>query len=725
MGLSSSFLHLSLALLVGLYAGINISSFHRLPIVVNPSSTTPSSLRKNPEVENDTQFADIQKLKSENEQWKAKVNQLEKDYASSLNKMHDMEESCSKFPADTADQHQDLQREVSLSTKYSNAHPVCQSSLSNPTPSAMALWNQHLLKIFEATRVPTDRKWQFHDFTAQLLQIITPRLPRSVKTTPHDWRPVEQALTVVWERYQYLQLSAAERRKVSNPPRPLKILIMGGSLLVGTNCRMLMKELNFQFRLPKRECTWSNRLGEFLNALVDQSNEAEPLVQVTKVAMGGTNTATGSIIWQYDLIPPESRNPDIVLNAYSTNDMHILTILEAQSSNTTLRERTFDMMQAFVRQILQTRHCPDHSQYGGTDDVEPIPPLLLHMDDYLGNEQRKIWETTELSQGVQVLANYYGFVSMSYADVVRDLVYGDTYETWFSSEWWKKTKNVETFEREIHPGMGMHIASTWVTAYNLLELVSSFCSLPNPYHPKNIGEYEAGLWGLPELRRTEKEPKGKPQPQPKCLQPVLTKDLLLEDVTALWKKDAEKVGPPISCSSMGTLSDDASSKTLRIKCPFSWVSGLSLQQNNVTFVQEYFQQQSSVWKGWQLSDDKDKIGFVPIPDMSHAGNVTTLVLDFVYPQPIRSITFFFMKSYGPKWKDSQLQVNVWHSGAAGRTLLQGRQLIGVHNKTTSEMYTEEIRLKEPQHVAAGEKLQLEATLVGGSTFKIMGLAVCS
>ncbi len=50
-------------------------------------------------------------------------------------------------------------------------------------------------------------------------------------------------------------------------------------------------------------------------------------------------------------------------------------------------------------------------------------------------------------------------------------------------------------------------------------------------------------------------------------------------------------------------------------------------------------------------------------------------------------------------------------------------MLGTHNKNTSEMYTEEIILDKP--VGAGEKIQLEATLVGGETFKIMGLAVCT
>jgi len=121
---------------------------------------------------------------------------------------------------------------------------------------------------------------------------------------------------------------------VTSPPRPLKILLMGGSLLVGRNCRKIMKELGLQFTMPNRVCTWSNRLEQFLNQLFDGK-----LVEVTKVAMGGTNTATGSVIFQYDLVPEQARDADIVINAYSTNDMHILTILEAQSSNTTLRDK--------------------------------------------------------------------------------------------------------------------------------------------------------------------------------------------------------------------------------------------------------------------------------------------------------------------------------------------------------------------------------------------------
>lgn len=50
-----------------------------------------------------------------------------------------------------------------------------------------------------------------------------------------------------------------------------------------------------------------------------------------------------------------------------------------------------------------------------------------------------------------------------------DLVYSDTNENWFSPHGWP--------ERQLHPGMGMHIVSTWIFAYHFLHLTGTYCSL--------------------------------------------------------------------------------------------------------------------------------------------------------------------------------------------------------------------------------------------------------
>ena len=98
--------------------------------------------------------------------------------------------------------------------------------------------------------------------------------------------------------------------------------------------------------------------------------------------------------------------------------MHVTTMKQALHSGVTLRDKTFDMAQQFARVVMS--------------ECEEKRPLLLWVDEYLGNEQRGVLQTTELSQGLQVLANYYGYGFVSYADTVRDLVYGTKNETTFS-----------------------------------------------------------------------------------------------------------------------------------------------------------------------------------------------------------------------------------------------------------------------------------------------------
>ena len=709
-----------LFVLIGIYVGVIINTTSD----PNPESSNAINIRHgihhNDKDDGESHSQILEQLKKSKNEIE-RLKSLTQDLNSKLKVSCKTNENTKQLPPATT---------VMTSSAKANRHPLCQSILPHPVPTAMDIWNQHILGILTNSRSPNDIRFNFHDFTTQLLQIVSPRLPRSVKTTPFDWRPVENALTVAWERYQYLQLPKEERDKISileKQPRPLKILAMGGSVAVGRNCAALKGTLGFEWVLPLRECNWIARLDHFLNNffLGEDKNRVEQLIDVSKVAMGGTNTATGSVLWQYDLIPEKARSPDIVINAYSTNDMHVLTMLEAESSNMTLRDKTFDVIQQYVRQVLGSKHCRSSSDGSDNNNNKVmIPPLLLHMDDYLGNEQVKIWETTELAQGVQVLANYYGFVSISYADVIREFVYGDTYETWFSSEWWVGGEKDKKYERQIHPGMGMHISQIWVAAYNLLHLASSYCSMPTDVirhlGKNNITDYQAGLWGLPELGTQIEAVKGKPLPHPEGLPPELTQDLLLEDITSLWKSQSQSEKEPSNPATLCKSNQGSSAEATLKKCPFSWVSGLSLQQNDVALVKKYFETQPSTWEGWELKND-EKIGFIPKKQTD--GKNPRMVLDFTYPQTIHSVTIFFMKSYGDTWENSELNAKIWSSVNNEQYLLEERSILGTHDKKTSEMYTEEIILSNPSD--AGEKIQLEVSLVGGTMFKIMGIVVCS
>ena len=669
-----------------------------------------------------------------------------------------------------------------------------QTALSEKqqTPSALDLWFQHYVAIHQASQLSTnDFHYKLSDFSAELLRLISPRLPKSTVALPQDWEVVRRILHKLDLRLDYLiqqhRNTSLWASKQTPPPPPVQILVMGGSVLVGRNCRKLLKDLNLQFLLPNRECTYSFRLQVFLDLMThvllqryssasDDSNRnsspsipigtsaralAPQLFQVTKIAMGGTNTAVGSQIFKYDLLPDEARHADIVINGYATNDMHILTILEMKESGKTLRQGVFEMLQDFVRNMLRTNDASCKTKTQNQNDFGT--PLLIHLDDYLGNEQREILQTMELSQSVSLLAQYYGFGAISYANLVRDWVYGDTREFWFSPEgWWNhqvdeeqqrrrrqprgdqvKHTNTSGMEREIHPGMGAHIVNTWIIAYNFLHIASTYCSL-EPYldlddhhhdgKRNNDGapspmEYDASSWAsrLVPLNKSVKQAPGRPHEVPKNLPPKLTGELSLEHVSEEWQRQDLQSRPP----SITTCPNDNAIHTTDRRCPYSWVGGLSLQQNNKTWINEFFSSHTVAGSPtWELVEENGKVGFLASP------STPEWQLEFPLLQtPVSTVTVFYLKSYGEKWKDSRVQVTIAISSSSSGRLLDRNheepivasvELLGSHTKNTSEMYTHELPLKESLSISRhhGEKLRAAFRLTGGTTFKLLGMAIC-
>jgi hypothetical protein len=436
------------------------------------------------------------------------------------------------------------------------------------------------------------------------------------------------------------------------------------------------------------------------------------LVEVHNMALAGSNTATGQALLEYELLPDKARDPDILINAYSTNDMHILTIQEAANENVTLRDKVFGITQNFVRSVM---------------DESCNPPLLLYLDDYLGNEQREILATTELSQAVGVLADYYGFGFLSYASTVRDWVYGDTREALFSPPGWYDGKR-KKMRREIHPLQGMHMVTSWIVAYQLLHLATTFCSFESwdvQDYERTMQYNEMNVPGLPDLIGNDSW-KTKPRPKPTGVPPPLTAELKLDDVTDRWRDESAKK-PQRDCHATTTRT------TTDKRCPFSYVSGIMDHDDSrktVESIQKYFST-VLVTNEWKLLDDTgrgSKYGWFP-PNHTNTADVPPMIMDFNFPhhsEPIRTVTFFILKSYGYKWKDSTVQVDVQaRERDPWQKVVTNFTMTGFHDKKTSEMYTEKVELPTPIPVNNGMSMRATIRLTRGSTFKLMGIAVCS
>ena len=665
-----------------------------------------------------------------------------------------------------------------------------------------------------------DDGYVFHDLTAHILHLLTPiRLQRSRLTPPTDYEHVGQILEKAQRRYVYYQQhKASSQRKQTaagdeqryeriddrdkNAPPPVNILVMGGSVAMGVLCKDNPVTTEGLARYARRGCAWPLRLEMFVNNVLRAD-----VIRTQTVTLGGTNTESGISIWKYGLQPEEYPHPDVLINAYSTNDVHVNSIKAAEGRNQTIHEAVFEMTQKFIRTVLKS-DCK--------------PPLLLYFDDYIGNEQNEILETTKLSQSIHLLSQYYGTWSISFANAVRDLVFRGTDEEFFSPHGWFEGPE-KKWTRQIHPGMSAHFAFAIVVGFNFLSVATTFCSLhtsqlrvdgaqptdasneewdygyrdinglprlrngrvPHGPRPKIRGtdeeffsphgwfegpekkwtrqihpgmsahfafaivvgfnflsvattfcslhtsqlrvdgaqptdasneEWDYGyrdINGLPRLRNG-RVPHG-PRPKIDDLPPPLDADLTLETVTQRWQDAASKQPQRI---------DNNSDCVVKRPCVFSFVSGLERDLNKPKVLMDKLKPYLTNNMGWDAVDDHGKNGFVPTKGI---GSKFTLELKQL-KEPVNILTLMVMTSYGAKWESSNIRVEAFSrkEGEGDKEyekLGNSMEISGEHSKQTSETYVHEMQLGAAA-AAVGGDLKVDVELIGGSTFKLMGMAFC-
>jgi hypothetical protein len=218
-------------------------------------------------------------------------------------------------------------------TEANNKQTGMCSLLPQPTPTALSMWSSHLPHILNASQHPEDRDFIYREFTSLLLHYMTPdRMQRGVKTLPLDWTPVERGLDVMYKRWKFIQEEVDSYRSKNNIPaadavppniledihknpkipRPLNVVVMGGSVTMGVVCHINPVT---KTGISRRNCAWPGRMTPFFSKLLD----GYELVQFHTVAMGGTNTESGITMWDYSLLPGDTPYPDVVINAYAVS----------------------------------------------------------------------------------------------------------------------------------------------------------------------------------------------------------------------------------------------------------------------------------------------------------------------------------------------------------------------------------------------------------------------
>ena len=579
----------------------------------------------------------------------------------------------------TEEEEEEQQQQREEKPSVNNRQGIC--SLLPRGRSASSLWKQNLGLIANASRSsiftiePGDN---YPDWLEPLLDFLsTSYLRKGYRQAPLP-ATYKTVLDIVYNRMQ---------DPVQYPP--LHVVVFGGSVTEGRNsCHDPFLPPRFSNVKPApdqgKRCNWVQTVQRVIDALVGPR-----VVKISNLAIGGTGSVTSIPIIKYKLYDTSSpflpRGPDVIVNAYSTNDAYVSAQMEDVTENIAWRESKRSLVQQFIRTSILSRPCS-------------TLPMVVYFDDYIGNQHEILMGEMVNIRAVQEMSEWYNTFLVSYADAVRRLVYANTREGAFSGQWLYWTKN----KVEVHFPMSGHFTAAWVMCFSLLQSIVDFCDDPSDLRsPPFPNEYPYTVLDLAE----------------NSMPPPLNKSVLLQHVSNEWMAATKEQERKNIDQCQGVETD------LLPPCPFAFVAGPAGTVRNKDQINDYLDHSRVVNNdGWEGIDDSTngwsvKIGYSPMKK----GATTTFFIDDL-KSDIKTLQLSFLKSYGEKWMESKALFKVRSIDANNRTDIVAQfELEGYHNSTVSISFPFSIDLSIPK----GHRAEVEVRLIGGTTFKMISFMLCS
>lgn len=136
--------------------------------------------------------------------------------------------------------------------------------------------------------------------------------------------------------------------------------------------------------------------------------------------------------------------------------------------------------------------------------------------------------------------------------------------------------------------------------------------------------------------------------------------------------------------------------------------------------------------GWEANMDYGKLGYAA----NKEGAMFELKFENI-TQTVKTLNFMVMTSYGEKWDGSKVLVEAFVDGNKNKGDDQvgslsvpiteptaTMEIAGQHEKETSETYNYKLVFEDGTEAQVDNTLRIRVKLVGGSTFKFMGMAFC-
>ncbi len=588
-----------------------------------------------------------------------------------------------------------LQSHGSENENYTTSEPatsvfrpneIC-SHLHSQSLTTSQLWKKYLPEIMNASINPEFLADEKNDTRRELLeQVLTPsRMRRSAIHLPTFSHGIIKNVMEIVER------------RIQDPKKnpPLQIAVFGGSVTIGRGC------------LGKKKgngglCAWPKRLELLINQFVGME-----LVKIHNLGVGGTDSSVGTKIVKYWMYPDELMKfgPDVIINGGSTNDALPSYLLTPEDDYViATADVVRNRLQPFIRTALQTKRCSTQ-------------PLVIHVDDYLGPQQKQLLGELQYISVMSQLARWYDTVAISYGELVRDVVYQNTDDPTFFNK------------KDVHYGRWAHQTIAWAVGFTTMNLVQNYCS--DEYITRTASNTTRSIvhGSVEEVIEASKKDdaadndeslKGSIRKHKLYLPPPLTRELLLGSATVSFDtalNDAHKSFVEYDCTNY-------KQEEFFSPCIVKWIStpgGFRIPQIN-QFLRTYatnnenWGAENQMKEGWG-----NKIGLAT----SVANSTLTLRFQKI-TNSVKTLTFYFMRSYGDKWKDSLVKITVSRikENDNAEVVLENT-ISGVWenvNATVSLTLTETMVFEKS--FMKGETFTMKVDLISGNHFKIMGIFLC-
>lgn len=584
------------------------------------------------------------------------------------------------------------------------------------------LWKSFQTQILESSQHPDDPTYSHKEWTRDLLAGLDPsKLSFTThsgstninilenKSIHHISEIFQQHLT--YHHHQTQKSPNKKQKHLLQPPSPLKIAVVGGSLTEGNGCTF-----SKSVQPPKGSimsnptyCAWPYRLEAFLNrillrTLVGTVSRASSvagvgydLVKVVNMAEDGTETALMTPLLRNWLYPSEllPEGPDVVINAYSMSDYTISSpaFNEAEAENgdvdgmeEALKAKILNEMIAFVQAVEASHPCGK------------APPLVIHLyddpsknNDITESLQESLKGMTEIPVSNMLVINYSDIIEAAatleeeYYEKHKDDkkenedMYDDDEVKLEQKEKKNRLEKPDLLVRGTPFGMAGHVLLSWVVAYRCLELLIQYC-IENQ----------------------------------KQRQPISSE---LRDTTNIQQNNFDTTEIAVSCQ------DPSSGDT----CVFGWFAGPAGTVFKPTEINKYIEPYLLYKENWEASTDMSagysrKTGLV--------ATAPNAIITFEVPnisKEVQYINLMVLKSSLPTFLGgvAQFTIVVEDSNKDVKSKELTFAIDGSsHDNSRPMTYPVEVDLKDFK-APIGSTLRLTIELIHGQSFKLLGMMFCS